>query len=379
MVWFMAVAAAVGTATIYPLQPAIAVVAESVDSSVAAVGVALSCGPVGYLLGLAVLVPLVDRYPPRHLVALQFAVLGLALAASAVAGSPWLLGITVGIIGAMSTVGAQLSSVAGRFAPARRRATTLGIVTAGISGGIIGGRLFGGWLTDQIGWRNMLLVLSALCAVVASAVLLTLPAARGAVRSNCLTSLREMPMLHRRHPPLRTAAARGALWFFAFCAVWSGLAVALAQPPFGYSADTIGLFALAGLLGMGATWVAGASTDRVGARTVILIGLVLAGSSTAVLAISLHNTAATLICLALDAGLFAAQVANQSTVLSIDPTAPGRFNGAYMVPYFVGGSLGTAFGCVAVGWFGWSTTALLAAGAIGVAAAQTSLLPHGEP
>ena len=372
----MAVAAAVGTATIYPLQPAIADVARDVDTPVATAGAALACGPVGYLLGLATLVPLVDRYSPKHLLAVQFAVLSIALGINATATTPWLLGLAVGVIGATSTVGAQLSSIAGRFATMRRRATTLGIVTAGISAGILGGRVMGGWLSDQIGWRAMLLTVATVCAVMAGLALLALPGDRGHIRPGYLDALRALPGLYRRHPVLRWAAGRGALWFFAFCTVWSGVAVALAQPPFGYSADTIGLFALAGLLGIATTWVAGAWTDRVGARTVILIGLAVAAGSAAVLAPTLHSTVVTLICLALfDAGLFAAQVANQSTVLAIEPDAPARFNGAYMVVYFVGGSLGTAFGAAAVGWFGWPATAVCAAVAIGGAAATTFRAP----
>ena len=52
------------------------------------VGAALACGPIGYLLGLALLVPLVDRFSPRRVVALQFLALGGALASTTVAGSP---------------------------------------------------------------------------------------------------------------------------------------------------------------------------------------------------------------------------------------------------------------------------------------------------
>ena len=44
VVWFMSLAAALGTASIYPLQPAIADVAVSTHASLATVGVALACG-----------------------------------------------------------------------------------------------------------------------------------------------------------------------------------------------------------------------------------------------------------------------------------------------------------------------------------------------
>ena len=377
VVGFMALAAALGTASIYPLQPAIADVAGSLHASAAQIGSVLACGPIGYLSGLALLVPLVDRFAPRSVLSTQFGALAVALALAAGVGSAWLLGIVLGLVGAGSSVGAQLSSVAGRFAAPRRRATILGVVTAGISAGILAGRICGGWLTNLIGWRGMLLAFAVACAVVAVAARVLLPDTAGSVRSGYLATLHGLPQLYLRFPPLRLAAGRGALWFFAFCGVWAGLAVALSQPPFSYSPARIGAYAAAGLLGIVATRVAGVWTDRVGARRVILVGLMLAAAAAVALGTCLSNTAVTLVCLGLfDAGLFAAQVANQSTVLAIDPAAPARFNSAYMLVYFVGGSLGTAFGAAAVGWFGWITTVTVAAGAIIVAAAITTAA-HG--
>jgi predicted MFS family arabinose efflux permease len=368
VVWFMALAAALGTATIYPLQPAIAEVAGSLHTSLTAIGIALACGPFGYLLGLALLVPLVDRFPPKYVLATQFGVLAVALMLNAVVGTPWLLGLIVGVIGAGSSVGAQLSSVAGRFAEPQRRATVLGIVTAGISAGILIGRIIGGWLADEIGWRALFVVFATACALVAVSALFALPGAAGSATTGYLTTLRRLPGLYFRFAPLRLAAGRGTLWFFAFCAVWAGLGVALSQPPFSYSPERIGVYAFAGLLGIVATRVAGAWTDRVGSRRVVVVGLIIALTAAATLGACLSNTAVTLACLALfDAGLFAAQVANQSTVLSIDPAAPAQFNSAYMLVYFIGGTLGTAFGAAAVGWFGWPATTAVAACAIALA------------
>ncbi|MFD4352528.1 MFS transporter [Nocardia sp. NPDC058518] len=368
IVWFMASAAALATASVYLLHPAVAEVARSLDTSAAAIGTALAFGPIGYLAGLVLLVPLVDRFAPRTVVAAQFAALAVASAAGAIAGSVWVLGTAVGVVGAGSAVGAQLSSVAGRFAGSHRQATVLGIVTAGISAGILAGRIVGGWLTEMIGWRAMLVVFAVPCIAVAAIAYSVLPAARGRARAGYLDTVRGIPGLFARFAALRWAAARGALWFFAFCAIWAGLAVALSQPPYSYSPERIGLYACAGLAGVVATRIAGSWTDRVGARKVILVGLALAFASTVVLAVALSNTVVTLVCLGLfDAGLFAAQVANQSTVLAIDSSAPARFNSAYMSVYFVGGSLGTAFGAAAVGWFGWFGLVAAAAGATAAA------------
>ncbi|MGW5385195.1 MFS transporter [Nocardia sp. NPDC003963] len=378
VVWFAALAAALGTATTYPLQPAVAEVAGSLHTSPAAVGAALAGGPIGYLVGLVLLVPLVDRFPPRTVVSVQFAALAAALAVGAAVGSSAQLGVLVGLIGAGSAVGAQLSSVAGRFAAPRRRATVLGVVTAGISAGILVGRIVGGWLAEMIGWRAMLFVFAGACAAVAVGARFALPAAVGRTTAGYLATVRGIPGLLARFAVLRRAAIRGALWFFAFCAIWAGLAVALSEPPYSYSPERIGGYACAGLLGVAATRIAGGWTDRVGARRVILAGLALACAAAATLGFSLSNTPVTLICLGLfDAGLFAAQVANQSTVLAVEPAAPARFNSAYMAVYFVGGGLGTAFGAAAVGWFGWSGLVAFAAAATAAAGALTLAVRPG--
>ncbi|VXC24306.1 MFS transporter [Aeromicrobium sp. 9AM] len=368
----MTMAAALGTAAIYVLQPAIGDVATALGSSTSVVGIALACGPAGYLLGLGLLVPLVDRFPPRYVLATQLTVLSISIAATAAVPNTWLLGLCVLLSGMCSAVGAGLSSVAGRLTSPARRATVLGIVTAGISAGILVGRMVGGWLADAAGWREMLVIFAAVCLVIAGLALKALPEVRANGQNGYLATLRSMPRLFARFAPLRLAAARGTAWFFAFCAIWGGLAVALSEPPYSYSAERIGLYALAGLSGIMATRVAGLLTDRHGHRVVILAGLSFAGVAAAALGFVLDSPGLVVACLAaFDAGLFSAQVANQSTVLAIEPEAPARFNSAYMVVYFVGGSLGTAFGTAAVAWIGWLGTTTVAALAIALAAAIT--------
>lgn len=371
-IWYMSLAAAVGTAPIYVLQPAIADVADSLGTSVTALGLAMACAPLGYLCGLALLVPLIDRYQPRLVLAGQFAALSVAMALNAVAMSARMLGLTMLFVGAFSSVGAGLSSMTGRLVVPERRATVLGIVTSGISVGILAGRMTGGWLSDLVGWRGMLAVFAAACGLAAVGCLKLLPAARGTHQHRYWATLASVPSLFRRFAQLRSAAFRGGLWFFAFCSVWSGIAVALSQPPYSYSAERIGLYALAGLLGVVVTRFAGARTDLVGARPVILTGLALAGVAGLCLTWALPNAAATFACLAIfDAGLFAAQVANQSSVLAIDPPASARLNSAYMVVYFAGGSLGTAVGAASAEGFGWAGATSVASVAIALAALMT--------
>jgi hypothetical protein len=122
-----------------------------------------------------------------------------------------------------------------------------------------------------------------------------------------LAVIRALPGLLRSIRQLRTSAVAGSLWFFAFSLVWVGLSLALARPPVDLSSARIGGYALAGLLGVAATRVAGAAADRYGSRTVILAGLGTAAACALVMIGSLQLVPVLLAALGVfDAGLFSA-------------------------------------------------------------------------
>ena len=145
-------------------------------------------------------------------------------------------------------------------------------------------------MADAVGWRPMLMVFAVACAIAAAWCLTVLPSAAVTTSRGYLSTLRSLPGLVVRDATLRVASLRGALWFFAFCAVWAGLSVALSAAPYGYSAGRIGLYALAGLSGILVTPVAGALTDRIGAGRVVALGLTLAGVAAATASVSLGST-----------------------------------------------------------------------------------------
>ncbi|MNS47102.1 Inner membrane transport protein YnfM [compost metagenome] len=296
--------------------------------------------------------------------------MALSLAIAAVAANVYVFGIALLASGVCASVGAQLSTLAGKHTPPERRGSALGAVMAGISAGVLLGRTIGGGLADATDWRAMLLIIACACLACAAGGGLLLPASISRPRESYPTTLRTMPRLLQSRPELRLAAAAGALWFFAFSLIWMGLSLALALPPLNLSPTVIGLYSLAGAAGVIATRVAGRLSDRFGSRPIILAGLLLALLCTLAMVPSLSYAPLTLLALALfDTGLFSAQVANQRRVLDMDPQQPARFNSVYMVVYFIGGSLGTAVGGPLVSLFGWTVAALVAAAAVATAAA----------
>ncbi|WP_342376826.1 MFS transporter [Myxococcus stipitatus] len=369
-VFFLAVAAGVATSTSYVVQPELTRIAADLGASLASTSTAAGLPVLGYMFGLAFLVPLVDLLPARQLVSVQLAVLSLSLALAAIATNVYTFGAALLCSGICASTGAQMSTLAGKHSPTETRGRALGSVTAGISAGVLLGRAVGGGLSDGLGWRAMLLIVAGACLVCAVGSRAILPGAAQRGAQPYLATLVAMPRLLRTSPELSVAAVSGALWFFAFSLIWMGLSLALAMPPLNLSATVIGLYSLAGVAGIVATRVAGQLADRFGSRPVVFAGLALALACTLAMAPALSFAPLMLLALALfDTGLFAAQVANQRRVLNIDPLQPARFNSVYMVVYFIGGSLGTALAGPIVSFFGWPAAAVTAALALATAGA----------
>lgn len=361
---FLALAAAVATSTSYTVQPELDLIAADLGASLAATSAAAGLPIVGYMLGLALLVPLVDRISAHALVSTQLAALAVALILASTATSVEVFGAGLLLSGICASTGAQMSTLAAKYSPPARQGRALGAVTAGISAGILLGRIVGGALTDAMGWRAMLLVIAGACLLCAIVGWVLLPRRVERAPGSWLSGLLSTPHLLRTHPDLLLASAAGALWFFAFSLIWVGVSLALSLPPYALPPTTVGLYALAGLAGMAATPLAGHLADRLGSPPIVVAGLAAALVCTLAMWPALAHAPLLLLALALvDAGLFAAQVANQRRVLRMDPLRPAQLNSTYMVIYFIGGSLGAAAGGPIVSTFGWPA----AVGAAGLA------------
>ncbi|MEU8651564.1 MFS transporter [Streptomyces sp. NPDC048737] len=367
--------AATAIANNYVLQPSLTDVAADLGLSPATAGLVPTATLVGCTTGFALLLPLTDRIAPHRLVGVQLCALAGALVLAAAApNAPVLLAACV-LIGAMAGVAAQAGAIAGRYAAPGRRGRAMATVATGLSAGILLSRWAGGSLADLLGWRRMLLVFAGLALLGAIAASRLLPRERPRPAEGYPAALAAMAPLLLRRRPLRRAVALGGLWYFAFNVVWVALALTLARPPHSLDAAAIGLYSLAGLLGFAALPFTGRLVDRYTPGRVTVGAVTVAALGTAVLAAGFPHPAATVVGLALfDAGCFAAQAANQSVVVAVDPRRAGSLTGVYLVLYFAVGALGAAVTgplLDALGWRGTILTALsalLAAG--GLAAAR---------
>jgi len=368
----LAVAAGGAIANDYALQPTLTQIADGFGAPLALVTVVLSAAMLGYLLGLALLVPLIDVLAPRRVIPAQLVVLALALTLAAAAPSAAVLIGCFVLVGAATTVAAQASAVVGKHSDTRDRAHRMAAVSAGISAGILLSRVVGGILTDWLGWRGALLSFAAFVALCALALYPLLPTTSPQNPADYFTTVRALPRLLRDLPELRRPSFAGMLWFFAFNLIWVGLAIRLAAPPYNLDATSIGLYSLAGILGLIVTRIAGRLSDRYGPRAVILAGTIIATGAAVVLILALGTPVVTAIALAIfDAGCFAAQVANQARVVSLDPERAGALGATYLTLYYAAGAAGTLTAGFVMTNAGWTATAATAAITVGAAAALT--------
>ncbi|MER6080023.1 MFS transporter [Streptomyces sp. NPDC001833] len=368
--FLLAATAGTAIANNYAVQPALTAVATDLDVPLSVIGLVPTAALAGCMTGFALLLPLTDHLAPNRLVAAQLTALAAALGLAATAHDEFVLLTAYLLVGAAASVAAQAGNIAGRHAPRGRGGTGVALVAAGMSAGILLSRLAGGALTDALGWRRMLLVFAAVALLGALAAATLLPRQRPHASRGYRATLRALPPLLLHQPGLRRAVATGALWYFAFNLVWIALTLALAQPPHSFGPAAIGLYSLAGLLGFAALPLTGRLTDRYGPRTVITAAVLAAAAGTALLATGLDTPWHTALGLALfDAGCFAAQAANQSRVIALDPARSGSLSSVYLVVYFTIGALGTAVAAPLLDALGWRDTSLTALSALLLAAA----------
>jgi MFS family permease len=180
--------------------------------------------------------------------------------------------------------------------------------------------------------------------------------------------------LFRTEPLLRESSIVGALVFASFSCFWTTLAFLL-QSHYGLGAGVAGTFGVVGAAGALVAPLAGRLSDRHGSRWVISLGMGLLTFSYILLWVEepagistvFHIIALVVGVLVLDVGAQMTQVANQTRIFGLVPSARSRLNTVYMTVYFSGAAVGSALATMAWTHWKWNGVCCLAIGFIALA------------
>ncbi len=362
LVALLAVTTGAAVANLYYTQPLLDSLARTFGVSTVSASLLVTASQAGYVVGLALLVPLGDLLERRRLTSVALVLAAAAAAACAWAPSFGVLAAALVALGVASVVAQIIVPLSSSLAAPEQRGQVVGTVMSGLLLGILLARTLSGAIAEVGGWRLVFGLSTAVMLVAAVAIRSALPPCPPPQSLPYRAALRSVVHLIAAEPVLRRRMALGALGFAGFSTLWTSLAFLLGGAPFHYSEGVIGLFGLAGAAGALIAPVAGRLADRghgtLALRVLLACVLVawglleLGGSSVLALVLGI---------VLLDLGVQGVHVGNQSAIYRLRPEARSRLTTAYMVSVFLGGVVGSVLSAVSFDAYGWSGTCALGA------------------
>jgi len=307
----------------------------------------------GFFCGNLLLVPLGDVMDKKRLIVVKLAGLVAMQATLGLTTSyPVLLAASL-LTGICSSVSQDVVSILAGLARPEERGKAVGTVLTGLFLGILFGRIGGGWIADQFGWRWIYAMSTALLLVVLVALLVRLPAAPARETMPYGALIRSLLTLYLGRADVRRASLTQFCIGIGYGGFWATLAPMLALA-YGLGPAAAGMMAIPGAAGIFVARPAGRRMDRIGVRPVALTGAVLVLAAFFVFAGALWTLAALVVgAILLDCGLRAALVANQALVTGADPNARSRANSLLSTHVWGGNAAGAFLASAAFAGWGW--------------------------
>lgn len=373
MAIMFSVAAGLAVGNLYWAQPLLSAIAGDFGTSTSQGGYLVTATQLGYALGILLIVPLGDVLERRKLLSVVMVLTIVALLACAFAPSFGALCIALGALGLVTVSGQIILPLVGDLADASMRGRMVGIVTSGITSGILFSRLLSGLVADLWDWRAIYLMAVALNLVMFAVIRLYLPEVPAQGKISYGRLLFGVFTAVKRYPEMRSILLKqGMIFGIAFNLFWTALTFLLSAAPFSYSTFQIGLVSLAGLTGAIAGTRLGSLQDKGLGR----IGLaVFIGMSAVSMGLS-SIFATSVLAILLVAAVFSLAVQGvgilcQSQIFALSDSERSRLNTAFVVSNFLFCAIGSSLATLLWNLGRWST---VMAGA--VAASLVALAIH---
>jgi predicted MFS family arabinose efflux permease len=377
---FLGLACAVGVSTMYYNQPLLLEMGTTYGTAPGRTGFVAVATQVGYALGLLAFVPLGDVLERRSLMMKMYAAVSIALLLVAAAPTLNLLIAGSVLIGMFASVTHVALPIAPDLVSHEKRGRAIGTVMTGLLLGILLARTFSGWVSGIHGWRWVFVVAAIMNAAFVPLTRRVMPRLPPKQKLHYSDAMKSLWTLFRTQPLLRESSLIGALVFASFSCFWTTLAFLL-NSHYGLGAGVAGTFGVVGAAGAMVAPLAGRLADKHGSRWVISLGmsllaasyLLLWGEEAAHRSTIFHIAALIVGVVVLDMGAQMTQVANQTRIFGLVPSARSRLNTVYMTVYFTGAAAGSALATIAWVHWRWNGVCVLALCLVSFAALSHAL------
>ncbi|OYD92865.1 MFS transporter [Nostoc sp. 'Peltigera membranacea cyanobiont' 210A] len=353
-VLIMAIASGVCVANVYYNQPILKDIASSFQVSEGEAGSISVLSQVGYGFGLFFLIPLGDKINKKTLILsllLCLFCLLIAMTFSQNIVQVWILSVAIGI----STVSAQVILPLAASIDRVTTGQTVGSIFTGILIGILGARVFSGYIAESFGWRYVYGFSGVMILIVTVLLKIYLPNVNNEYSGDYFDLLKSTLQQLKRFSLLREASLIGGLMFGVFCSFWTTLTFHLSGAPFNFQSDTIGMYGFVAIAGALMAPIFGKLADRGNSQRSLTISVSLVIASLVIAKIASNSALAIAVAvLLLDVGVQAIQVTNVARIYTLDAQSNSRINTVYMTTYFIGGAVGTSIGLLCWHLGGWN-------------------------
>ena len=352
-----AICSGLAIGNLYWAQPLLVQITNGFGLSAASGGLLVTATQIGYALGILFLVPLGDFVRRKRLISIVMTLSVIALVACALSPSFIILSLSLFSMGIVTVSGQIILPLAGDLSKEEERGHIVGIVSSGITAGILFSRFVSGIIAGFWGWRSVYIIAAVLNLIMALVIIYVLPEIP---RKNKLESYKGLIFsvftTFKRHKTLvRILLHSGLIFGLVFNIFWTSLTFLLSAEPFNYNTFQIGLVSLAGLvaavagIGIGKLQDKGLSVPALGVFIILSLLTMIGGFlfSDSILAI-------VLIAAVFSIAVQGISVLSQARLFALSNEERSRLNTVFVVSNFLFGAVGSALASFLWAQGGWS-------------------------
>ena len=365
-----AVCSGLAIGNLYWAQPLLVQIMNGFGLPAANGGLLVTATQIGYAMGIFFILPLGDFVRRKRMIALVMVLSVLALVSCAISPSFIILSLSLFSMGIVTISGQIILPLAGDLSREDERGHIVGIVSSGITTGILFSRFASGIIAGFWGWRSVYVIAAALNLVMVLVMIYVLPdiPAKNKFKSygKLLASVFTTFKNHRSLPNILLHS--GLIFGLIFNIFWTSLTFLLSAEPFNYNTFQIGLVSLAGLaaavfgVGIGKLQDKGLSIPALGAFIVVCLVSMVCG-----FAFSDSIVAIVIVAAVLSVAVQGVSVLTQTRLFNLSQGERSRLNTVFVVNNFIFGAVGSALASLLWSLGGWSYV-MMAASAVSVAA-----------